>query len=438
MVPLEVTIQLNSPLFLGAQKQGNVSETLTFLPGTTLRGAMGKLLAEQCGHCPDAHSDCDFAVIFSEKIQPRFGPCYPSLSSFSYPFPATARQCKHYPGFKSKNKNETDDYHGIHDILIPLFANEEAIAHSSKNHQKIKAYRPECEICNAKLEPVSGFYESSGRAYLHPRPRIMRLSRTAINRRRNVAADQLLYTLELISEQISGLSDPNGHAHFEPTKFRGKIWAEDEAQSALLEKMLPMITHIGGATSRGLGSVAVRVEKPLRKTQPEPENAAEELANAASKLDFGLKAPSGSLTYRLALFNQALNDAFKADSDLALNHPSLYFSVDCLSDVVFPKGGLQTTLLPEKFAGARRMRSFSKPARLSGFSGATGLMRSPQLAIGRGSVFLYRLEPATPESVKSALEILYAAENQGLGQNKERGFGLVQICSPFHLEVKPI
>lgn len=435
MVPLEVTIQLNSSLFLGAQKQGNVSETLTFLPGAALRGATGKMLAEQCGHNPDAHSNCDFAAIFSEKVQPRFGPCYPSMSSFSSPFPATARQCKHYPGFKSKNKDEIDDYHGIHDILIPLFANEEAIAHSSE-----KAYRPECKIekCKAKLEPVSGFYESSGLTYLHPRPRIMRISRTAINRRRNVAADQLLYTLELISEQISGISDPNGHARSEPTKFRGRIWAKDEAQAALLAKTLPMITHLGGATSRGLGSVSVRVEKPLRKTPDEPENAAEELANAASKLDFSLKAPSGSLTYRLARFNQALNDAFKAYPDLTLSRPSLFFSVDCLSDVILLKGGLQTALLPEIFAGARRMRSFSRPARLSGFSGATGLMRSPQLAIGRGSVFLYCLEPATPESVKSALEILHAAETEGLGQNKERGFGLVQICSPFHLEVNPI
>lgn len=527
MVPLEVTIQLNSPLFLGAQKQGNVSETLTFLPGTALRGATGKMLA---GHNPDAHSNCDFAAIFGEKVQPRFGPCYPSMSSFSSPFPATARQCKHYPGFKAKNKDEIDDYHGIHDILIALFANEEAIAQSSENHQKIKAYRPECEIekwyvfswkkipgtddkrlkeflgkryhidwiftaeiaksedgktismskedtthsltlnnedsevtlkidnietdkfiarkesgelniyekCKAKLEPVSGFYESSGLTYLHPRPRIMRLSRTAINRRRNVAADQLLYTLELISEQISGISDPSGHARFEPTKFRGRIWAKDEAQAALLAKILPMITHLGGATSRGLGSVSVRVEKPLRKTPDEPENAAEELANAASKLDFSLKAPSGSLTYRLARFNQALNDAFKAYPDLTLSRPSLFFSVDCLSDVILLNGGLQTALLPEIFAGARRMRSFSRPARLSGFSGATGLMRSPQLAIGRGSVFLYCLEPATPESVKSALEILHAAETEGLGQNKERGFGLVQICSPFHLEVNPI
>jgi len=438
MVTLEVTIQLNAPLFLGAQKQGNISETLTFLPGTVLRGATGKLLAQQCGHRPDAHSNCDFAVLFSEKIQPQFGPCYPSLSRFSYPFPATARQCKHYPGFKDKIKDKNDDTHGIHDILIPLFANEEAIEHSRENHQKIKAFRPECEICKAKLEPVSGFYEPSGLTYLHPQPRVMRLSRTAINRRRYVAADKLLYTLELISEQISGVPDPKGHAHPEPTKFRGRILAADEAQAALLEKILPMITHLGGATSRGLGSVAVRVEKPLRETPPEPENAAEELANAASKLDFNLKAPSGSLTNRLALFNQALTNAFKAYPDYNLSNPRLYFSVDCLSDVILLNGGLPTALLPEKFASARRVRSFSKPARLSGFSGATCLMRSPQLAIGRGSVFLYCLEPATSEVIKSTLTILHKSENEGLGQNKERGYGLVQICSPFHLEVNPI
>jgi len=409
------------------------------LPGAVLRGAMGKLLAQHCGHHPEAHSNCDFAAIFGAKIQPRFGPCYPSLSRFSAPFPATARQCKNYPGFTDQNDaaQGVHDAHGIHDVLIPLFAYEVVSKHLGANCQQIKVYRPECELCKAKLEPISGFYEPSGRTYLHPRPRVMRLSRTAINRRRHVAADKLLYTLELISEQISGITDPLGHVHPEPTRFRGRILVTDEAQAILLKSLLPKITQLGGATSRGLGMVTIRVEEPLNETPIDPPDAADELAHDVSKQLYNLNAPSGSLIHRLASFNKALVEALRAYPHYDLRPHCLYFSVDCLSDVVWPNGGLQTALLPEVFAGARRVRSFSQPRRLSGFSGATGMMRSPQLAIGQGSVFLYCLDPATPEAISSTLAILQAAESEGLGCNKERGCGMVQICSPFHLEVKP-
>lgn len=429
MVELEITIQLRTPLLLGNQKQGSVYETLTFLPGAVLRGALGRLLARRCGHSPGAHSGCDFANLFQTIAQPRFGPCYPALVGFSAPFPATARQCKHYPGFKDQD----EEAHGIHDILIPLFAYEEV-----SRHQQVQVYRLSCPECGAQLEPVSGFYEPSGRAYWQPRPRVMRLSRTAINRRRRVAADELLYTLELLSEQMAGPPAPSGEVTPVPTRLRGRVWAADEAQAELMDNLLPQITQLGGATSRGLGAVTITVERRRGAPPTDPLDAAQQLARAANSLDFEqVKAPAGSLTDRLARFNAALLEAQWAYPDYSPVKGRLCFTVDCLSDIIWPNGGLPTALLPEQFAGARRVRCFSQPRRLSGFSGATDLMRTPQLAVGRGSVFLYCLDNATPEMLSATLAALQRAESEGLGHDRERGCGLVQICSLFHLEVKP-
>ncbi len=429
MVELEVTVELNTPLLLGSRKLGTVTESLKFLPGAMLRGALGRLLARECGHSPENHADCEFATIFRADAQPRFGPCYPAVSSFSFPFPATAQQCKYYPGFRDQD----EEAHGIHDALIPLLAYEEV----SKS-QRVEVYRPHCPECEAQLEPVSGFYELFGDTYWQPKPRLTRLSRTAINRRRRVAAEELLYTLEMLSEQMSGPPDSQRRTPSVPTRLRGFIWAVDDSQAERLQALLTRVTHLGGSTSRGLGRVTITAEPRWETSPADPPNAAQQLAEAANNLDFErVDAPEGTLTHRVAQFNAELLKALEHYPDYQPPAGRLFFTVDCLSDVIWLNRGLPTALLPEQFAGAQRVRAFSLPQKVSGFSGATGLMRTMQLAIGRGSVFVYCLNNATPEAVQAMLGTLQKAEREGVGRDKERGYGWVQICSPFHLEVKP-
>ena len=435
MVELEVTVELHTPLLLGSRKLGMVTESLKFLPGAMLRGALGRLLARECGHSLENHVGCDFAAIFRADAQPRFGPCYPALSSFSFPFPATARQCKYYPGFRDQD----EDAHGIHDTLISLFAYEEVSQDRGVEVHGL-SHLLHCAECKSQsqLEPVSGFYELSGDTYWQPKPRLLRLSRTAINRRRRVAAEELLYTLEMLSEQMSGPPDSQGQAPFVPTRLRGLVWAADESQAVRLQELLPRVRQLGGSTSRGLGRVTITVDPRWDTPPTEPPDAVQQLANAASALNFEqVSAPEGSLTHRLARFNAVLLKALETYTGYQPPAGRLFFTVDCLSDVIWSNGGLPTALLPVQFAGAQRVRAFSLPQKVSGFSGATGLMRTLRLATGRGSVFVYCLNNATSEAVQTMLETLQKAEREGVGRDKERGYGWVQICSPFHLEVKP-
>lgn len=450
MVELEITVELKSPLSLGTHKHGTVSESLTFLPGSALRGALGRLLARRCGHSPGVHKSCDFATIFEDNAQPWFGFCYPSVSGFSVPFPATARQCKYYPGFSV----DDDDAHGIHDALIPLLTFGEAISQRdmepyqcSKCHTALAYDRgavgenhlDQCSKCHTALEPVNGFYESWGQSYWQPQPQIVWLSRAAINRPRRVAAEGMLYTLGLLCEEMPGPPEPSGESSSVPTRLRGQVWAHDEKQASLLEKLLPQVTQLGGGISRGLGAVTIAVERRRDPSIIDLSNAAQQLADAVSSLDFdSIIVTPNSLVSRLASFNSRL---LKEMQTTIGDNPApgrLYFSIDCLSDVLNLEQGLPTALLPETIAGAKRIRSFARHFQSSGYSGATGLMRTVQMAIGRGSVFVYLLENVTNESLLVTLKKLQAIENDGLGLDKERGFGRVQICSPFHQEVTPI
>jgi hypothetical protein len=141
---------------------------------------------------------------------------------------------------------------------------------------------------------------------------------------------------------------------------------------------------------------------------------------------------------RIWAFNRTLQEAFARYADCAEQvREKLYFTVDLLSDAILGGVGEPQTLLPETLAGAKRMRCWAGHGRVSGWSGAFKLPRTVHLAIEAGSVFLYELPATDGDTVHAALQELEELEREGLGRERERGCGLVQICSPFHQEVEP-
>lgn len=437
MVELSVTIKLKEPLLVGGiypSATDQVLETMRYIPGGTLRGAVGTRLA-RIGH-HDQHpgqidAGCPFCRVFLAGAPPRFGPCYPvgSETSESRPLPATARTCKHHPGFKID-----EDAHGIRDILFRQWAVEIVFETSRRLPQ---AYPFRC-ACNADLEPIGGVYEQVDVNFFQPQVWVQRFSRTAIDRRRHVAADELLYTLEVLNEEMdSGRPERDHGRKSQPTIFRGRVWLEAEAD--MVAEALHKMDRLGGDTSRGLGAVQVQVDK---KPLPAINIAADrvsELARAAQSGDFDQVAPKNDtdLVARLARFNARLR---RVAGEIGAPVPpgSLFFSLDLLSDAVWTENGLPATLLPETLAGARRVRSWAAARTHGGWHTAAGMMRRTYLAINAGSVFLYQLDDVSdPVALCRTLETWASLERDGFGQERERGYGWIEICSPFHLEVEP-
>jgi len=83
--------------------------------------------------------------------------------------------------------------------------------------------------------------------------------------------------------------------------------------------------------------------------------------------------------------------------------------------------------------GIQLVRSFARHEVIGGWHWGARLPRPTELATEMGSVFLFRVEGHSQEELMDTLREL---ERRGVGQQRERGFGQVQICSPFHLEVK--
>jgi CRISPR-associated Csx10 family RAMP protein len=435
MSELRITIRLVEPLQINAARPGAAAHGVRHIGGAMTRGAVGAALARagrHSEHAPQVAAGCPFCEVFLAGPPPRFGPCYPvgSDTSDSRPLPATARECKEHPGMVQ------EDGHGLRDILLRQWAAELAFDSSGVLPA---GYPFLCHVngCEAGLEAAgAGVYESDGIDLFRPSVWLQRFSRVAIDRYRHVAAPGLLYTLEVIGERMnSGRRGRDGQPDAPaPAIFTGRVWAGSGVD--VLARALEAIDCLGGDTSRGLGRVAVTVDPVAAAPRPAAARI-ESLAAAVRAGDFRAYDKKQDLIGRIGRFNKALRQAAQ-DAAAPVPPECLYFTVDLLAEAVCYDDGLPSATLPAALAGARRERAWTSAHSQGGWHVAAGLPRRTYLALAAGGVALYRLERGgDPAVLGQAVKALADLEAQGLGHERERGYGWIEICSPFHLEVKP-
>ena len=412
----EVVVCLQSPLLLGGESnEAYYRTTRSYIPGSVLRGAVAQAALATCAHDSDEpHAGCAYGRLFGTLAAPVFEHLYPTTRSareFPLPAPLTARSCKYHPGFKSTER-EDEERHGVGDVLIRQTVYEQML------HSALPApYRPCCPEgeCHANVEPFDGFMTvaDSGRLDSIAVP-VRRTSRTAIDRRRGVAADGQLYTIELIEP-----SDADGHQ----TTFRGRVRAEPE-QLALLERWLPEVTAIGSSRTRGLGRVAVQVQTPSETVDP-----------------------FLPLEERLATFNQAVRQEWDFYRRLAealgrsdvepLPQDTTFFSLDLLSPAILSWQGMPVTAPPPAMLGLQGqvalVRAFADYAPVGGWHMGARLPRRKQTSVVMGSVFLYQCRGQAEQVWLDGLRDL---EANGIGSDRARGYGRVLICRPFHYQAE--
>lgn len=430
---LEVLVRLKSPLVLGRRRPSSLLvETLRYVPGAALRGAVADLLLAECSayehqsdhtRCP--HKEvCEFYQLFGRPEPIIFENAYPVSDEFSVtlPLPATARSCKRHPGFLKPGKSRP---HGICDVLIRQYAWEEAwLPPGDQADLQLPAppYLEDfrCSRCvddNSNLDPLGEGLRFASRApggsYETVKVPVQRASRVAINRSTATAAEGLLYTNEAICE---------GKVY-----FKGTVMVEAD-QKALLQKSLERITSLGSGQSRGLGWVTVTTGDAGTNIWP-------------------------SLKERLAHFNALMAEerAFHRRLKVALGNAEIppddgqpwFFTVDLVADALLTEDGAPVGRL-EARAVAEALNTHPDAIFLArawasqhvvGGRHAVGLPRATQLAVQMGSVFLYRVQGPTQADLLPRLEDLGA---QGIGRERERGYGRIVVCAPFHLEVKEI
>jgi CRISPR-associated protein Csx10 len=391
---LEVEISLQSSLMIGTDGESTLyNQTRDYIPGAALRGALAETMLS-------AEAGDNFEALFGElATEPIFDNLYPSRSgSQTYPLPLSARTCKYYPGFQSQE----GEHHGVGDILVRQ-AVFEAMLDDRVNLPCL--YKPLCPECHSDVKGLGGYYEVVARQYGRAAAPVRRISRTAIDRWRQTAAERLLYTLETVEPGTQGQP---------PLLFRGAVLCGED-QGVVLERWLPQVKGIGGGRSRGLGNVEVQVLSERNGSLPGLRERLEEF-DAAVRAEW-------RFYQRVARVEPLADDVRFFSLDLLapafLTHYSLPATRPALADLRLPVESMQL------------WRAISQQSVIGGWHMGGRLPRRTALATAMGSVFMYRTEGLSFDDLETGLQKL---ENEGLGEERARGFGQVLISSPIHYQ----
>lgn len=213
MKTIDLKVVLQSPVLLAAAPPAsNLTETLPFIPGNTLRGVLAYRYLDQSGK----PGDSVFRRLFVAG-EARFGFAWVEGAQ---PIPLSARSCKYDSGF-----TKDPDGHGVVDLLL------------AGNEEKRCAY-PQC---GQAIDYFQGFYDPNSYRRVSVKTRL--ITRTAIDPTRGTARTGQLYSQRILEEgQI----------------FRASIETPDDLYSSLTALLnRPFSARLGTGTSRGQGWVEV-------------------------------------------------------------------------------------------------------------------------------------------------------------------------------------
>jgi len=392
-----------APVSIRTGRETTNSETLRYIPGHTLRGALASAHRLLRPERTDEFSRffLSGAVHFSNAYPAEIEVRAPEL--LPRPLPLTTRSCKRYPGFETSGSTQ----HGVVDALIPSLL----FALTGQRHLDVLSPLDACSAvtsrgdrCGEPLQAIRGFFQRRpGQAgYALVVPRVQLTAHVGINRARRTAQEGVLYQHEAM---VRGTC-------FAAT-WRGEAALLDELIAFAQEAANKGALRVGTARSRGLGELGLRAVSNYPDTTPESlafrlKAFAERLHGYADKV--GVSLPAGTLVPLTLNADAIVRDRF--GRYLGLPGQEYWASLG------FP-------------AGTRVVWSAVEARRIMGWDAVLGLPRDDQWALAMGSVLVLLV----PASVEDVVPVLTQLEAHGLGERRDDGFGRVTVADAFHLEV---
>ena len=392
---IQLTLALNSPLIISGNRNDNLLESIDYIPGTVLRGALAaSFLKSEKGGDENLFKN----IFLSGKVH--FGNSYYGTENVSN-LPATARSCKSFSGFKDPNAEINNPKHGVLDILIRSYVFQKNLRNNIENSTESNII-DECLECGSSMIPFLGVYAKVGmdERYFRFENQKNIITRTSINENTQTAIPGALFSTEVIQ--------PDNEYN-----YHGKIIVYD---TSLEQQLIDLISNstftIGGERTYGYGQVEV--------------------------IEARINTYPNSIEAKLVTFNDKLKEylpdvgsqhfVVTLNSDTILVDRFLRFS-SMLNEIIL-KDYFHTEL------NFKLVKSFCTTKIVQGWSNIHKLPKENDLAILKGGVFLFKTEIETDPQI--LIEYLQEIESQGIGERKTEGFGEVIICNPFHLEVDPI
>jgi CRISPR-associated protein Csx10 len=391
-----LTLRLLAPLALHQTRAGvQYVETLDYIPGTALRGALAEAYLAQHGN-PD---DTFHALFLSEQVF--YGDLWPAASDgTTVLIPATARACKRY-GLKH---NES-----FRDALLDALSRR----HDGAKCKHLVLCNGRQKECDEPLDRVNDHYLGDLKS-ADPISAGFRLRvSTAIERATGTVAREMLFTQHTLTGKRKA-REKDGYENKAPLFFQGTLRLSNPALQDELARLLQSATSLflGSGRSRGLGEVEVKAWTETTVANSLPDRW------------------------------QKFNDAAQHGG----GNPDIhYFSLTLLSHLALRDGLLCPVLgkikpqhfgLPDGVAWVRYKDSdqsvlFLSAVTVPGWNVALGLPKPDTVALARGSVLLGQCDSGQEQAVLARLAEI---ETEGVGERRGEGFGRVAACYPIHYE----
>ncbi|MEA5506227.1 CRISPR-associated RAMP protein Csx10 [Halotia wernerae UHCC 0503] len=432
---IEITITALSPLAIGKEKPGgSINEVEKYIPGSVLRGAVAKQILQ---HHPGMELENLNVIADNNHFQQLFLNANPAIFQNAYSavakvegvyqvvedaikvLPATAVSSKANPGFTGNN-------HGVFDTLIDSFCAENF--NCSYDPSSLKAL---ADGIDARVESYSSFYSKQGNKYHNHTITSRLLTRVGINRRRATAAEDILYSIEVLNEAFLQKNNKTIKVPKE-TDFQEIEWNNYVYRSCIIvphknlaEKLTNFLNNnsdnfrLGGSISRGLGKVKIGAQ---------------------------LIQINNNVKNRIDEFNRKLKERWESWSEAfgeTTTNPfdnQLYFTIGLQSDAILLEDWQRTTVISaamlKQFAGVKdeddkslKLHTvYSSYDYRSGWNSAWGLKKDVELVTNKGSVYLF-----STTNPNLWYEKLFDLEYSAVGERISEGFGQVEICNEFHL-----
>lgn len=228
-IRMRTIVRLDEPLLIAKRASaGNQFDTLPFIPGSVLMGALAGMAAERCD-LTNQKSYHDFIAIFL-----RGGVKFPML------YPGYYHNDNLYPTIPAPL--------GFMNCSVVAFQNDEGHgAYPAVEHEQ-----NECPKCKSKLEPVDGFL------ILRRKPPFT--LNTQRSSELHIRIDEK--TQRVAKGDLYGYSAINPGQYFvaEMICANDSIWKRLQEMTGIAEKT-PLTCRLGKAKSRGYGQVTIWLEK---------------------------------------------------------------------------------------------------------------------------------------------------------------------------------
>ncbi len=380
-----IKAKLLAPLVIRQNRQSNASQGVSYLPGSTFRGALAAKFLRMKGGPEDER----FRALFLDHPI-----CFPNLlptgengDILSQVLPLTSVSCKRNPGFKG------DDTHRVSDILAAKVIERKY----PKDYDEAL-----CPECHNDMKPYIGFWNGNCDNPKRFQPTMFYQRHTGIDRDTGTIAPSIFFITQAMADFQKKQKSSDYYQQF----LSGNIFVSVD-QHEILKDLVPGPLFAGADRTRGMGELELCVEIG---DIPNP--------------DFDFEGWNRGFKDKLKdiVQNKVLAD------ELMSGH---YFSIKLESDAILTDRFLRPSSEFElPFDNITQVLKVAKSQTIRGWNSAWGLPKPDDLAITMGSVYLFKYNGNDLENLKKNLNDLII---KGIGLRREEGFGRISVCDSLHV-----